>query len=68
MFDTGRLALVPYLVAELERELRHALTHVGCRELEESLWHGWAPPWAGEEINTRTMEVDDEQVSWSDGG
>lgn len=58
MFDTGRLALVPYLGREVERELRHALTHVGCGDLEAALWHGWPAPWAGGELTTTTMEVD----------
>lgn len=60
MFDTGRLALVPYLVAALEQELRHALTHVGCREFETALWRGWPAPWARGEKTTTTTEVDDE--------
>jgi hypothetical protein len=55
LFDSGRLALVPYLVAELERELRHALAHVGCRELEAALWRGWPAPWT-EEQPTKTND------------
>ena len=50
MFDTGGLALVPYLGPGLERELRHALAHVGCAELEGALWSGWPAPWAGGEL------------------
>jgi hypothetical protein len=45
MFDTGGLALMPYLGLEVERELRHALTHVGWAELEAALRHGWRAPW-----------------------
>jgi hypothetical protein len=52
LFDTGRLALVPYLCPGLERELRHALTHVGCAELETALWSGWPAPWAGGKLMT----------------
>jgi hypothetical protein len=33
-FDAGLLALAPYLTPEVERELRQALTHAGCAELE----------------------------------
>lgn len=57
MFDTGGLALVPYLGPEVERELRHALTHVVCAELAAALRHGWPAPWAG-----------DEQMTTNDGG
>jgi HNH endonuclease len=46
LFDSGRLVLVPYLGPELERELRHALTHVGCAQLEAALTGGWPAPWA----------------------
>jgi hypothetical protein len=54
LFDTGRLALAPYLVAELERELRHALTHVGCVQLEAALIQGgWPSPWSYESTNQR---------------
>jgi hypothetical protein len=54
LFDTGRLALAPYLVAELERELRHALTHVGGVELEAALIQGgWPSPWSYESTNQR---------------
>jgi hypothetical protein len=54
LFDTGRLALAPYLIAELERELRHALTHVDCAELEAALTQGgWPSPWSYEEHNER---------------
>jgi hypothetical protein len=52
MFDTGGLALPPYLGPEVGRELRHALTHVGCAELEAALWAGWPAPWAGGELRT----------------
>lgn len=56
-FDSGLLALAPYLMPEFERELRHAMTHASCAELEAALWHGWPAPWAGGEPTT-TMEVD----------
>jgi hypothetical protein len=36
-YDAGLLALAPYLAPKVERELRHALTHVGCGELEAAL-------------------------------
>jgi len=36
-YDAGLLALAPYLTAELESELRHALTHADCAELEAAL-------------------------------
>ncbi len=52
MFDTGGLALVPYLGPEVERELRHAVTHVGCAELEAALRSGWPVPWARGELMT----------------
>lgn len=52
MFDTGELALAPFLGPEVERALRHALTHVSCGELEAALWHGWPAPWAGGELMT----------------
>jgi hypothetical protein len=55
-YDAGLLALAPYLVPELERELRHALTHAGCAELEAALWDGWPAPWALEGSNTRRGE------------
>jgi hypothetical protein len=45
-FDGGRLVLAPYLGPEFERELRHALTHVSCAELEAGLTDGWPAPWA----------------------
>jgi hypothetical protein len=45
LFDAGRLVLVPYLRPELERELRHALTHVSGAELEAALTSGWPVPW-----------------------
>jgi hypothetical protein len=51
-FDSGQFALAPYLMPEFELELRHALTHVGCRELEAALWSGWPAPWAGGELTT----------------
>jgi hypothetical protein len=51
-YDAGLLALAPYLVPEVEQELRHALTHVGCAQLETALWEGWPAPWALEETNT----------------
>jgi hypothetical protein len=54
LLDTGRLVLAPYLVPELERELRHALTHVGCPELEAALTDGgWPAPWTYESTNQR---------------
>jgi hypothetical protein len=47
LFDTGRLVLAPYLRPELERELRHALTHVGSAKLEAALTGGgWPAPWS----------------------
>jgi hypothetical protein len=47
LFDSGRLVLAAWLVPELEQELRHALTHVGCAELEAALTGGgWPPPWS----------------------
>ena len=49
-FDSGLLALAPYLMPMFELELRHALTHVGCSELEAALWSGWPAPWAGGEL------------------
>ena len=49
LFDTGRLGLVGFLGPEHERELRHALMHVGCAELEAGLSRGWPPSWAAEE-------------------
>jgi hypothetical protein len=50
LFDSGRLVLAP----ALERELRHALTHVGCAELEAALTQGgWPPPWSYESTNER---------------
>jgi hypothetical protein len=52
LFDTGRLALAPYLVPEPERELRHALTHVACAELVAALTRGgWPAPWSYESTN-----------------
>jgi hypothetical protein len=46
LFDTGRLVLVAYLGPDLERELRHALTHVHCGPLEAALTSGgWPAPW-----------------------
>jgi hypothetical protein len=51
-FDSGHLALAPYLMPEFEREVRHAMTHVGCTELEAALWSGWPAPWAGGELIT----------------
>ena len=54
-YDAGLLALAPYLVSAVERELRHALTHVGA-ELETALWNGWPAPWALNETNTRQGE------------
>jgi hypothetical protein len=59
-YDTGLLALAPYLLPELEREMRHALTHVGCAALEAALRRGWPAPWAEGVPNNTTMEVDDE--------
>jgi hypothetical protein len=56
MFDTGALALVPFLGPEVERELRHALTHVGCAELEAALWNGWPAPWARGELMMTTND------------
>jgi len=50
MFDSCRLALAPFLAPALEGELRHALTHVGCAELEAALRHGWPAPWAEGEL------------------
>jgi hypothetical protein len=55
LFDSGRLALVPYLRPEVERELRHALAHVGCAELEAAMWRGWPVPWTG----GRSMNTND---------
>lgn len=53
LFDTGRLVLVPYLEQQLEQELRHALTHVCCAELEAALTRGgWPPPWSDESFPT----------------
>jgi hypothetical protein len=53
-FDTGGIALAPYLGGESERELQHALTHVGSVELLAALRHGWPAPWAeGELTNTK---------------
>ncbi|HEX4306496.1 MAG TPA: HNH endonuclease [Solirubrobacterales bacterium] len=52
MFDTGGLALAPYLGPELEGEIRHALGHVSCAELEPALRRGWPAPWAGGEPMT----------------
>lgn len=46
LFDSGGLVLVSYLGPEVGRELRHALTHVGCGELEALMWQGRAAPWA----------------------
>jgi hypothetical protein len=47
LYDTGRLILAAYLGPELERELRHALSHVGCAELEAALTGaGWPAPWS----------------------
>jgi hypothetical protein len=57
LFDTGRLALAAWLVEEHEHELRHALTHVGCAELEAALTRdGWPAPWSTESINERNGE------------
>ena len=54
LFDTGRLVLARYLVPELEHELRYALTHVGCAELEAALTGGgWPTPWSYESISKR---------------
>ena len=55
-YDAGLLALAPYLAPEVERELRHALMHVGCAELEAALWSGWPAPWTLEKTNTRRGE------------
>jgi hypothetical protein len=49
LFDTNRLILAPYLGPGLEREMRHALVHVSCAELEAALTEGgWPPPWESE--------------------
>jgi hypothetical protein len=52
MFDTGGLALAPYVGPEVERELRHALAHVGRAELETALRLGWPAPWVRGELMT----------------
>jgi hypothetical protein len=51
-FDSGGFALAPYLMPQFEIELRHALAHVGCAELETALWRGWPAPWARGELTT----------------
>jgi hypothetical protein len=55
LFYTNRLILAPYLGPEVERQLRHALTHVGYAELEAALTRsGWPPSWQMEtQPNTR---------------
>jgi hypothetical protein len=40
LYDDGVQILAPFLRPELERELRHALTHVGCAELEAAMTRG----------------------------
>lgn len=46
LFDTGRLALAPYLGSGLRRERGHALCHAGAAELREALeGGGWPAPW-----------------------
>jgi hypothetical protein len=60
LFDTGRLVLAHWLLPELERELRHALTHVGCGELEAALTGGgWPPPWSSNRTNIETEHHDE---------
>lgn len=46
LFDSARLALAPYLGPDCDRELRHALAHVGIVELRRALTGGgWPAPW-----------------------
>lgn len=46
LFDSARLALAPYLGPDYERELHHALAHVGGAELRRALaGRGWPAPW-----------------------
>jgi hypothetical protein len=57
LFDSGRLALAPYLLTEVEQELRHALTHVGRAAVEAALsGDGWPAPWSAESISERNGE------------
>jgi hypothetical protein len=52
LFDTGRLALAPWLGPGCVWELRHALTHVKPAELDAALTgSGWTPPWSTESTN-----------------
>ena len=49
LFDSGRLALAPYLGRGFRRERAHALRHVGAEELRNALeGGGWPPPWETE--------------------
>jgi hypothetical protein len=52
LFDCARLALKPFLWSGHERELAHALSHVGRADLDAALWRGWPAPWAGGISNT----------------
>ena len=54
LFDSGRLALAPYLGRGFRRERAHALTHVGAEELRHALeGGGWPAPW---ETESKTKE------------
>jgi hypothetical protein len=56
LYDAGELILAPFLRPELERELRHALTHVGCAELETAMTRGgW----------TAVVSAGDGEGAWS---
>jgi hypothetical protein len=52
LFDCARLALKPYLWSGHEREVGHALSHVGQGDLDAALRRGWPAPWAGGISNT----------------
>lgn len=43
LYEADLLVLARHLRPELERELRHALTHLGCAELEAGLTGGGWP-------------------------
>lgn len=47
LFDSGRLALAPYLGLGFRREKAHALLHVSARKLKRALkGAGWPAPWS----------------------
>jgi hypothetical protein len=52
LFDCARLALKPYLWSGHQREIGHALSHVGGADLDAALWRGWPAPWAEGISNT----------------